>query len=165
MKIQKNKLIIIGIIILVVVIGLIIFIVGKVSNNGSVDPSSLEAEFTKYQTELTNYLGSLDKEKYDPNLICANSENVICGKELIESKTKFDIIPSLKNSKYKDIVNVADGKIDIKGLNTDEYLIISEVIPVSEYDYEYCITEYKEAKGLNTSTIVDNLESRLDTGE
>lgn len=51
---------------------------------------------------------------------------------------KFNIIPSLKESEYEDLVNIANGELDITSLNPQDYEYMKTFISISKYDYWYC---------------------------
>ena len=159
---RKNIYLIFLIIVLLVIGILVLFFVKNRNNNGIIEKDNinqnadsektneekLKSLFTKLQSELDEYKLKMDKKVYDPERLCANSEKVICKDEVIEGKTKFDIIPSLKGTKYQDRVDIADGKLDIKALEEEDYVYVTTFITPSEFDYEYCITEYKEKNNL-----------------
>jgi len=160
-EVFKNKKIVLLIIIaIIVIIGIISIIL--ISNNQDdgireIDEKDLKAEFTIFQNELDNYLTNLDISKYNPQLICADENNVICDIVKIENLTKFDIIPSLEKSQYKDFVNIANGKLEVKSLTEKEVNILSTFFELAEYDYSYCTNQYREANELNKTNIVESI--------
>lgn len=160
-EILKNKKnLILLLIILISIISIIaIVLIRNNQDDGErkVNESDMKSEFTTFQKELDNYLASLDVSKYNPNLICADSNDIICGTVKIENSNIYNIIPSLKKSIYKDLVNVANGKLEVKALTEEEINILKEFLDLAKYDYSYCISEYREAKGLNITNVVESI--------
>lgn len=170
MKIKNKKIIIVLIIILILIIIFTVIKLKNGKNNSGNDliedsefESSIKDEYALYQKELNDNLKKLEKDGIDIYYVSADDNDLIYKDKKIENMSKYDLIPSLKNCKYKDIINVANGKLDVLALPSDVYNIVSKNITVSQFNYFYCTTEYREKNNTNLNDgTVENRETKID---